>query len=66
MADGLVEAFPALDREAAWSVVVALNMGTELINMEVIWLLSRLPGQNEILGLHRVCRNVACRHFSLP
>ncbi len=33
MADGLVDAFPALSREAAWSMVLALNMGTELLNM---------------------------------
>lgn len=33
MADGLVAALPALSHEAAWSIVVALNMGTELLNM---------------------------------
>ena len=49
MADGLVEALPSLTREAAWSVVVALNMGTELINMSNMAAIP-LPGQNEILG----------------
>jgi hypothetical protein len=49
MADGLAEAFPVLDREAAWSVVVALNMGTELINMSNMAVIP-LPVQNEILG----------------
>ena len=49
MADGLVEAFPALSREAAWSIVVALNMGTELLNMTNMAAIPP-PGQNEILG----------------
>jgi hypothetical protein len=34
MADGLAEAFPGLSRDAAWSIVVAVNMGTEVLNMK--------------------------------
>jgi hypothetical protein len=49
MADGLAEACPGLSREAAWSIVVALNMGTEVLNMENMGTLPAL-GQQEILG----------------
>jgi hypothetical protein len=49
MADGLVDALPVLNREAAWSIVIALNMGTEVLNMKNMAVIPA-PGEQEILG----------------
>jgi hypothetical protein len=48
LTDGLVEALPRLNRDEAWSVILMLNMGTEILNMQNM---ASIPAPvQEILG----------------